>query len=195
MSALANYLTKQVAAKQAAKQQCAATSTGDGQTDQKRVDEDPIFVKDELNNIVDSWLSASPAFAKAPERSVDVFDAATDSRAGLGATFGRRHAAPNIEGAAATQTAMDNAINRIRKQAAREQDDMAEDHRFDAQVHKERKKPRVTDDSDSSVEEVGRSDLIRPKCAPTVALLHHKLSGHKRKKNKKKTQSDSGRRK
>jgi hypothetical protein len=151
-----------------------------------RAPEDAVFVKDELQSVVDSWMRASAGASRAPEHAVDVFANAVDPRAGLGASFvSKRRIVSDSE----ASKAMEASVSRIKRRAAREDDDADADRRFDAAVHKE-KRPRVAHGSDDDSER-GRSDAFKSRKGASQALapvpaVHHKLLDKKRHKKKKK---------
>lgn len=176
----------------AKKAQSASTTT----TPVPRAPEDAVFVKDELQSVVDAWMQASSKnSAHAPQHAVDIFANAVDPRAGLGASYvSKRRVVSDSEAG----KAMEASVNRIKRRAAREEDDAAADARFDALVHKEKRHRSVVNDAgeqDDEDSERGRSESFggakSRKSNSSGGAVHHKLLDKKRKKSKKKNKSKS----
>jgi hypothetical protein len=195
MSNLLAHLERQRRQQQQQQQQQKASKQAETAT--PRAPEDAVFVKDDLQSVVDLWMKASATTSRAPQHAVDIFANAVDPRAGLGASFvSKRRIVSDTE----ASKAMEASVSRVKRRAAREEDDALADQRFDALVHKE-KRPRVVvqsgaasvgDDDDS---ERGRSDTFgksRKGAPPTTAVHHKLLDKKKRKKKNKQNQNDSG---
>jgi hypothetical protein len=120
---------------------------------------EPIVVRDELLNIVDSWMANSTSLVRAPAHAVDIMQQAVDGRAGLGATFNdRQSTAVRTVSDDSSSKALDSSVVRLKRRIALDEDDQREDQRFANSL-------RAPDDQ---ADERGRSDAVVSRKRPAV---------------------------